>query len=481
MKHKIALLPIDNRPASYLLPQEIAEFSGIDLILPERDFLGNLDKAADLNYVENWLKKNSDADLFIIALDTWVYGSLVQSRKHNMELNILKEKTHKLKSLIASPIYGFSTVMRIPHYNGSDEEKDYWNLYGEKIYNWSCLMHRVGKGILLPGETHDDLLDKWYKSFHEVPAEILADYKGLRDKNFLVNIEWLNLIEKEDLDYLIFSCDDSGEYGLNVFEREYLKSETQKNHLSKKIKTISGTDEIPCVLLTKAMLEKAKTTPNLNITFSNDTGYHEISKYESGSIFDSLMNEFEALGLEDLNNKNSDLEIFIHVAPGKQGDHIFKDISPDTKLDAEKLIEKIEELTNPFILIDLAYANGSDPNLIDSLLKSKINIKNFYGYAGWNTSSNSIGSALSIGINRWLSERNNNFDLELFKKCIFTRLLDDYAYQSQIRHKNITEHEINDKIKPYAERISNFLELKNIKVEYKLPWKRSFEIEINVL
>ena len=36
-KDSIALLPLDDRPVSYLLPKQIADFSGVNLILPEKD------------------------------------------------------------------------------------------------------------------------------------------------------------------------------------------------------------------------------------------------------------------------------------------------------------------------------------------------------------------------------------------------------------------------------------------------------------
>ena len=48
-KKSIALLPLDNRPVSCLLPKQIADFSGINLILPKRKYLGGLKKGCDLN------------------------------------------------------------------------------------------------------------------------------------------------------------------------------------------------------------------------------------------------------------------------------------------------------------------------------------------------------------------------------------------------------------------------------------------------
>ncbi|MBI3309044.1 MAG: DUF4127 family protein, partial [Candidatus Melainabacteria bacterium] len=91
MKNKIALLPLDNRPVSCLLPKQIAEFSGIDLVLPERQYLGNVKQSANLDYIDDWIKALNKDKLLILALDTFMYGGLVQSRKHSIDSDKLKE------------------------------------------------------------------------------------------------------------------------------------------------------------------------------------------------------------------------------------------------------------------------------------------------------------------------------------------------------------------------------------------------------
>ena len=128
---KLALLPLDNRPISYLLPKQIANFSRINLILPERNNLGDLNRASGLIYLEKWLKDLSNIDALIISLDSLVYGGLVQSRRHSFKSEELKSRVDFLNNCRkrlwphVPAIYGFSSVMRIPNYNGSEEEKDY--------------------------------------------------------------------------------------------------------------------------------------------------------------------------------------------------------------------------------------------------------------------------------------------------------------------------------------------------------------------
>lgn len=478
--NSIALLPLDNRPVSYLLPKQICNFSGINLILPERKHLGNLNQGADLTYINNWCNGlPGKTSTLVISLDTWVYGGLVQSRKHSIQLEELKSRVSLMKNFKSIEKYGFSSVMRIPNYNNSDEEKDYWKDYGEKIFKWSEITHKVGRGIK-EDISHEQLLESWYQSSKQIPAEILSDYKGLRDKNLTINLLWLESFHNDCFKYLIFSCDDSAQYGMNVIEAEYLTKEIKKHNFSNKAKVLSGTDEIPLVLITKAILEKSGVKPSLSLFFNSTNGMNERARYESSSIYNSVMSQLNTLEVEIKDVKDSDILLCVHCADSVQGDHIFGNIPSDTKQNVKKLLEVIEQTNKPFILLDLAYANGADPVFIEALIKSKINWINCYGYAGWNTCSNSTGTALAIGINRWISEKENKFNKDLFKNCLLTRVLDDYAYQAKIRHSNITTEEINEKLTPFVKTFSEILEIDDINVKCSLPWNRSFEVEITV-
>jgi hypothetical protein len=292
---------------------------------------------------------------------------------------------------------------------------------------------------------------------------------------------WLDSLHKKSFNYLIFSSDDSSKYGLNVVESEYLDKEIKKHHFESIAKVISGTDEIPLVLLTKAQIEITKLKPKISINFTDIDGANQIARYESNTIKFSVLNQLEVLNIEITEPDKSDISLIVHLSGSGQGDHIFNIKPGDTKKSAEKIINFLKTSEKPFIITDLAHANGADPILINSLINSEINWDQCYGYSGWNTCSNTIGSALSIGINRWIAEKKNIFNKTAFKKCLITRFLDDYAYQTEIRGLKKSEKEINDLMKEYVQKFSTMLGLDNISTECSLPWKRSFEIEIEFI
>ena len=176
-----------------------------------------------------------------------------------------------------------------------------------------------------------------------------------------------------------------------------------------------------------------------------------------------------------------DIIFYINNFDKIQGDLVFKDVVNNT-FDFNLNFDK------PCIIADINNANGADWEFVENLVKNNIG-DNFLSYSGYNTSSNAIGSALAIGISVYLAKKQNTFDKKAFNKIIITRLLDDWAYQADIRdyikeakdgnfvlelNKNI------DKFKPYEDKIKNFLS-DEFKVIYSLPWKRSFEAEFDVI
>ena len=80
---KLAFLPIDNRPVCYTLPKLISEIDEeLEFFTPERKFLGDLTKSADINAIFDWLKNlPKDIDAMILTLDTIAYGGLIPSRR----------------------------------------------------------------------------------------------------------------------------------------------------------------------------------------------------------------------------------------------------------------------------------------------------------------------------------------------------------------------------------------------------------------
>lgn len=433
---KIAFLPIDNRPVCYTLAKDIAQIDeSIEFFLPPREFLGDLTKTADIENLISWLENLPKVDSLILSLDTLVYGGLIPSRRSTETLEELKERLARIKPLLRNKkVYAFSSIMRISNNNYNEEEKEYWSKFGKKIFEYS-FSGGVNKA--------------------DIPDEILDDYLATRKRNFEVNKIYLAWQKEGLFDTLIFSKDDCAEKGFNVEEAKELEK------LGGKTKT--GADEIPLSLLARSIDKKIKVFPE----FLEPDCKNLISNYEDVSIEKSVLGQLELAGFEVSSPDEADIVLIVNNFRNKQGELVMG-------WDTEPFDGKLVLPDKPFAVADVRFANGADNAFVEQLLE-KIDLANFYGYAGWNTSANTLGSLLCAMKVKWQAKQYNP---QAFAKLELVRFLDDWAYQANVRAQIEKPIDIRNLMQPYETRLNNVLKLAPSKLDYTYPWKRKFEVEV---
>ncbi len=464
---RIAIIPIDNRPVCYVLPREIAEINGrYKVIMPNRKQLGSLKETADTEGLFEWLEEVEGADYIIISADTLIYGGLIPSRRSCIGIEDIDRKLIRLRNILLSKsnsrVLMFSSIMRISNNNINEEEKEYWKDYGEKIYEYSYNIHRAEV------EGREDIRERAYKISREIPEDIMIDWLNTRARNFEVNKKYIKMYDDGLIDTLIYSKDDSGEYGLNVKEAKYLEYQSEKRG---GVIVKAGADEIPITLMTRCFTEgrEIKICP----IYTNVESIGKISKYEDISVKKSVETQILTAGCKVTDIEEADIIMYINNFKEEQGELVL----------GKKLSEytgEIKKYGKPTFYIDIVNANGGDNNFVREILKGEID--NFYGYSGWNTTGNAIGSGIAAAISKFLSDEKGE---ESFKKQQTVRLLDDWAYQANIREIlkecNIKDkEEIKEIFKPYEEEIEEFLKSKRYEIEYTFPWGRYFEIEVKI-
>lgn len=429
---KICFVPIDNRPVCYNLAKDIAAIDeNIELFIPPREFLGDLTRSAGVNEIIEWIENIPECDAMVISLDTIAYGGLIPSRRSTDSLEDIKSRLKRLKPLLKNKkVYAFSSIMRISNNNYNEEEKEYWKDWGKKIFEYSY--SGVNDGI---------------------PQAILDDYLATRKRNFEINKTYLNW----GLNTLIFSKDDCAPKGFNVDEARELE------RLGAKTKT--GADEIPLTLLARAIEKEIKVF----VEFTEPDYKDCISNYEDVSIEKSVQGQLELGGFTQVQTREeADVILIVNNFIEKQGEHVMvwttqpfrKTFTPPDK---------------PYAIADVRYANGADNDFVEQLLP-QIDLKNFYGYAGWNTSANTIGSLLAGVKVRWNTGKYNE---SAFKRLQIIRFLDDWAYQANVRGMIENPCDIQDLMKPYEIKLAEIFG-QILPIEYLYPWNRKFEVEISL-
>lgn len=438
---KICLIPIDDRPVCYDLAKDICAIDkDIELLIPPIELLGNLKKPANTDALHNWMRElPSDVEVFIISLDTLAYGGLISSRRTKDSFEQIKARIEKFKPIFKNKkVLAFSSIMRISNNNVNEEEKEYWSEWGKKIFEYSYNSCKTKQ----PQKT-------------DIPKEILDDYLNTRKRNFAINALYLDWQNEGVFDTLIFSKDDCAEFGFNVSEATMLEN---WGALTK-----TGADEIPLVLIARAVDKKIRIYPQ----FIEPEYKDRISNYEDISIEDSVLGELALGGFEYANSKeDSDIILIINNFKEKQGELVMG-------WNTEPYKWGFSVPNKPFAVADVRYANGADNSFVDALLKTKFPE---YGYSAWNTSSNTLGSLLAAIKIKYNAKNYNDY---AFKKLQAIRLLDDWAYQANVREQITRPCDISEMMKPFENSISHMLEMP-ISANYIYPWERKFEIKIKL-
>lgn len=476
----IAFIPIDNRPVCYTLPEQICAIdSDINLFMPKREFLGSLTKYADVEAIFDWLKKLPQMDAIVMCLDTVAYGGLIPSRRCSDTFEKIKTRVENLKKILENKkakIYAFSSIMRISNNNVNEEEKEYWSKWGKKIFEYSYQTHKLGTESCIT---------------NVIPSEILDDYIATRKRNFEINKLYLEYQKQGLFNTLVFSKDDCAEYGFNVQEAKALEK------LGGFVKT--GADEIPLTLLARAIVKKQKSVSEKETSRVGKTQCpHQdkcqetgikiapiflvpeckdlISNYEDVSIEKSVKGQIELAGCSVCEPDDADILLYVNNFEDHQGEIVMK-------VPTQTFSGKWQKPSKPYMVADVRFANGADNAFVKQLFEVGFD-ENFLGYSAWNTSANSLGSLICGAIVFKGAKMQNNVGKDFyfgrdFLKLQTVRLLDDWAYQANVRQQLTSPDEklVKELMKPYEEKVFEVLGV-NYDTSYKFPWNRLFEVEV---
>lgn len=474
---RLFLIPLDSRPVCYDMPRRLAAMAGLELHLPAPNLLGRLKKPANFKTLARWVKNHLfENDPLIVALDTVAYGGLIPSRVNGDSLNALMERVDGFfRRIRADACFGFSAILRIPNYDFADEEPDYWARHGRALYRYSAALHETGAA-----------------SDETVPPDVLADFLARRAKNHALNEHYLGILEAGRLDYLTYCQDDTGPYGLNVREAEQLAENIRERRLDGLAHVQTGADEVAACMLARWMALQQKSPPVIYPVYSAETGRHLVARFDGLPIEAVVEKAIAACGARVTRQPDeADLWLLVHAPAERQGDYCAGEsarLASSQVEDALNIVERSLVLGRPLALADVAYANGGDARLVEGLLTRFDDLTGLYGYAGWNTPGNAIGTAVAMSVIRLMAEAQGTFRMEEFCRLMLIRFADDWLYQADVRQiirqtspeTPPDETRLNVLMADGLFLLKNRLGLEKDTVHCHYPCDRTFEVGIGI-
>lgn len=424
MHGRIVLLPLDSRPACTQMPTMMAQIAGVSIYAPPESLLGVFRTPGKCDELSVWLREaaRSDVDAMIVSADMLCYGGLVPSRTDSVSQMRAEQRLELLRSIRADrpnlPIYVFSTIMRTAP--TATRAAAPWRMELAKyLYYWDRYRATGSKGAAQKAKEH----------LERVPKGELAKYERTRERNAQVQRHLVRLLKDGAIDFLIFGQDDVEPYGPHRLERASLEALLERKGLAGKAMICGGIDQTACVLLSRALARAQRLTPRVWVQWSSDSGKRFVAPNEGQTTEQAVqMQVFGAGGRPAASKERADVVLSINSYGRTEEDLAeFQRVLRDD-ISAGRLVALAD--------LNLSAGGTADPALVRFLLESRL-CGYLAGYAGWNTVSNTLGTALPQAIVYWLALRNSELDpraRELSQRAfILQRLVGEYGYQNYIR------------------------------------------------
>ncbi len=488
-------VPFDNRPVSLDYVRDTVEKGGFDIMIPPESFLANRTKNADPDFLWDWVFANADqADSIVVSADALIYGGLVASRTHDLSDSVLLanvKKFEKLKKMNPTArIYVFSTIMRSPHASSGGVEPPYYETYGPAIFQLNALRDKRE----LQGLTNVEEIEFRYLTY-TIPEEVDKDWLARRAKNFKMNVELINDAKKDIFSYLLMGRDDCSPYSRSHQESRWLAKEAVGLPPSKYL-SFPGADQLGLVLLARAANDLRFKIPSMAVKYTRGTGDKTVPSYEDVAVGDTVRNHLIASGCILLQSERvADMVLAINTPANGFTKEAGNGENPqESRLSTIAFVKDIESYfaaNKKVAVADIAFANGADNSLMAELTKNKI-VPKLEAYSGWNTASNTIGYTIAQSVFAQKMKKEDKNSL------LAIRLLDDWAYQANIRrgllkdvliprgHSDVQLNEITPELITETELQMNAFAKENLswhpvkKIEVTFPWNRMFEVGINL-
>lgn len=505
---RIIFIPLDERPCNLQYPAYIGAISGLDIVFPPRELLGDFKKAADVDGLWVWIKSQAaEATQIVLSVDMFLYGGIVPSRLHHLTDETCRVRLARLRQLRRDfptlRIQAYSLITRAPARNGAGEEPDYYEDYGYRIFRCGVIQDRATVGAATPEE-----LTEWEQIKAEIPAAYLQDFLARRAQNFSNNMALIDLVKDGIIDFLLFPLDDCREYGFAPAERRKLAAHLARQNLLSRVMLYPGADEIGCTLLARAIHEDSGTAPLVYVDWSSVQGRSQIPSYEDRSIGETVQFHLLAAGCQPAET-STEADFILAVNPPtpftlRQEKELITD---DILLDSERNLPAFMARIKRYLargqrvgVADCAIPNGADRALMQFLYEGGL-LDKLTAYGGWNTSSNTLGTVLAHLSACRAAERSGAFTgtaQEQADAFLFLRYLEDWGYMACVRRgvtallpslrpdmdflhlrgqQALVQPIVKERLEVWRQKY-----MPDAAYDFSLtfPWDRMFEIEVNL-
>ena len=386
----LLLVPLDSRPPCREFVVNGGKIIGRTIVTPPTAYMDYYSKPGETAEMRRWLAEHmGNADAVILSVDQLLSGGLLAAREAHISHADIDALAAYLRTLHTAhpnvPLHAFYILPRAIPQDGIEGWRERRSLLA-----YARLLGRAGAGLPVDEDEMERLRG-------EFPPDDLEKYLAHFDESTALASMLIELTEEGVLTRLVLGQDDGEEYSVgNLKKMELATLLTQKNIAQEGAMIVHGADEIALTMLARMAVDDlcahGGAAPHVALRYARADMADMIFPFMAVSNDVTAREKIAMLGAslaED--GEHNDLTLVLSA-----GDNAMDTLG--TRAPAATVVKDMLAAGTPVALVDLSRHFHAEETLLPILVEKNVPVNALTAYAGWNTASNAIGTALAEAV-----------------------------------------------------------------------------------
>lgn len=385
----ILLVPLDSRPPCTDFVVNGGKIVSREILLPPSEIMDYYTQPGSTADMRAWLAAHiEDSSAVILSVDQLLSGGLIAAREAHISREDIEGLASYLRALHGAhpdvPLHAFYILPRAAAQDSIDRLRA-----RRALLSYARLLGRMGEGVpvdadelsRLHGDFTNDELEKYLAHFEESTA---------------LAAMLIELTEEGVLARLVLGQDDGEPYSVGNLKKQELSTLLSAKHIpADRAVIVHGADEIALTMLARLavdeMRERGMEAPSITLRYAAPPMANAVFPFMAVSNDETAREKIALLGCAADDSGAADITLFISA-----GDRSADTLG--TRAPAAAYIKGQLAAGKHIALVDLSRRFSAEETLLPILVEHNVPVNALSAYAGWNTASNAIGTALSEAV-----------------------------------------------------------------------------------
>ena len=389
-KRPILLVPLDSRPPCREFVVNGGKIIGRTIVTPPTEYMDYYSKAGETTEMRQWLAENTGtADAVILSVDQLLSGGLLAAREAHISHADIDALAAYLRTLHTAhptvPLHAFYILPRAIPQDGIEGWRE-----RRALLAYARLLGRAGEGLPVDENEMERLRE-------EFPPDDLEKYLAHFDESTALASMLIELTEEGTLTRLVLGQDDGEEFSVgNLKKAELSALLAQKNIAPERAMIVHGADEIALSMLARMAVDDLRARggapPRISLRYARDDMADAVFPFMAVSNDVTAREKITMLG-GTLAADDADSDLMLFIAAGDSDADTL-----GTRAPSAAAIHRLLSAGKSVALVDLSRHFRAEETLLPILTERNVPVNALTAYAGWNTASNAIGTAVAEAV-----------------------------------------------------------------------------------